>query len=79
MNRDLPIQVKEQKQTKNKNKFHRVEDAKKNLKELISYQIELMRKKKSRQEIKRQRQRCLTQKAEHVTSKLWQVGVVSYL
>lgn len=29
MNRDLPIQVKEQKQTKNKNKFHRVEDAKK--------------------------------------------------
>lgn len=47
MNRDLPIQVKEQKQTKNKNKFHRVEDAKKILKELISYQIELMRKKKS--------------------------------
>lgn len=46
MNRDLPIQVKEQKQTKNKNKFHRVEDAKKILKELISYQIELMREKK---------------------------------
>ena len=34
MNRDVPIQVKEQKQTKNKNKFHRIEDAKKFLKEL---------------------------------------------
>lgn len=45
MNRDLPIQVKEQKQTKNKNKFHRFEDVKTFLKELISYQIGLMRKK----------------------------------
>ena len=33
MNRDVPIQVKEQKQTKNKNKFHRIEDVKKILKE----------------------------------------------
>lgn len=45
MNRDLPIQVKEQKQTKNKNKFHRFGDVKTFLKELISYQIGLMRKK----------------------------------
>ena len=47
MNRDVPIQVKEQKQTKNKNKFHRIEDAKKFLKELISFRIGLMREKKS--------------------------------
>ena len=46
MNRDVPIQVKEQKQTKNKNKFHRIEDTKKFLKELISFQIGLMREKK---------------------------------
>lgn len=46
MNRDVPIQVKEQKQTKNKNKFHKIEDAKKILKELISFQIGLMRAKK---------------------------------
>ena len=46
MNRDVPIQVKEQKLTKNKNKFHKLEDAKKILKELISFQIGLMRAKK---------------------------------
>ena len=45
MNRDLPIQMKEQKQAKNKNKFHRFEDVKTFLKERISYQIGLMREK----------------------------------